>query len=80
LRLAEPVLLTGLRAGLFATAFLPAGLRADFLEAGLRAGAAFTARFGLPRDLVAAFLGFLTTLAALAVREVTASLTALPAA
>jgi hypothetical protein len=80
LRPVEPVFLAGLRADFFATAFLAAGLRADFLEAGLRAGAALTALFGLLRDLAAAFLGFLTTLGALVAREVTASLTALPAA
>jgi hypothetical protein len=69
--------LTGLRAELFATDFLAAVLRADLFVAGLGFGAGFTARFGLLRDLAAAFLGFRTTFVA---EKVTNSLAALPAA
>jgi hypothetical protein len=61
---------------LFATAFLACALRGDFLAT---AGAAFTTRFGLTRDLTAAALGFLTAFAGLA-NEATAWLTAVPAA
>ena len=72
---AELDFLTGLRADLLATAFLAVALREDFLAAGFLAAAAFTDRFGLPRGLAAAFLGFLT-IAALVAKEATA----LPAA
>jgi hypothetical protein len=68
--------LAGLRAELFGTAFLAGALRGDFLAT---AGAAFTTRFGLTRDLAAAALGFLTAFAGLA-KEATAWLTAVPAA
>jgi hypothetical protein len=79
LRPAELDFLTGSRAELFATDFL-ALLRADLFVAGLGFGAGFTARFGLPRELAAAFLGFRTTFATLVTEEVTYSLAALPAA
>jgi hypothetical protein len=75
LRLTELDFLIGLRAGFLATAFLAAALRDDFF-AGFLAAAALTDRFGLPRGLAAAFLGFLTTFAALVAKEATA----LPAA
>jgi hypothetical protein len=74
LRRLELDFLIGLRAGFLATAFLAVALREDFFVAGLFAGAALTDRFGLP--LAAAFLGFLTTFAALVAKEATA----LPAA
>src|SRR5271169_18491 len=68
------------RAGRFAAVFLVAVLRIDFFVTGFRADAGFAARFVLPRDLAAALLGLVITLAALVVTEATASLTALPAA
>jgi hypothetical protein len=77
LRPAELDFLIGLRAGLLATAFLAVALREDFLAAGFLAAAAFTDRFGLPRGLAAAFLGFPTTFAAASVAK---EATALPAA
>jgi hypothetical protein len=80
LRAAELDLLTGLRAELFATVFLAAAFRADLFVTGLRSGADFTARFGLPCDLAATFLGFRTTFATLIAEEITYSLAALPAA
>jgi len=64
LRPAELDFLIGLRAGLLATAFLAVALREDFLAAGFLTAAALTDRFGLPRGLAAAFLGFLTIFAA----------------
>ena len=75
LRPAELDFLTGLRAGLLATAFLAVALPEDFFAAGFLTAAALTDRFGLPRGLAAAFLGFLT-IAALVAKEATA----LPAA
>ena len=80
LRPVELDFLTGLRAELFATDFLAALLRADLFVAGLGFGAGFTRRFGLPRELAAAFLGFRTTFATLVTEEVTYSVAALPAA
>jgi hypothetical protein len=74
-RPAELVFLIGLRAGLLATAFLAVALREDFFAAGFLTAAALTDRFGLPRGVAAAFLGFLT-IAALVAKEATA----LPAA
>ena len=76
LRPAELDFLTGLRAGLLATAFLAVALPEDFFAAGFLTAAALTDRFGLPRGLGAAFLGFLTIFAALVAKEATA----LPAA
>jgi hypothetical protein len=63
--------LTGLRAGLLATAFFAVALRDDFFTAGFLTAAALTDRFAWPRGL-AAFLGFLTISAALVAREATA--------
>jgi hypothetical protein len=71
LRRAELDFLIGLRTGFLATAFLAPTLRDDFFAAGLVAVAALTDRFGLP--LAVAFLGFLTTFAALVAKEATAS-------
>ncbi|MGC1344990.1 MAG: hypothetical protein WA863_02555, partial [Methyloceanibacter sp.] len=75
-RPAELDFLTGLRAGLLATAFLAVALEDDFFAAGFLTAAALTDRFGLPRGLAAAFRGFLTTFAASVAKEATA----LPAA
>jgi len=80
LRPAELDFLTGLRAELFATDFLAPLLPADLFVAGLGFGAGFTRRFGLPRELAAAFLGFRTTFATFVTEEVTYSVAALPAA
>jgi hypothetical protein len=77
LRPAELDFLTGLRAELFATDLLAAVLRADLFVASLGFGAGFTARFGLPRELAAAFLGFRTTFATLVTEELRYSLAAL---
>jgi hypothetical protein len=70
LRPAELDFLIGLRTGFLATAFLAATLRDDFFVAGLVAAAVLTDRFGVP--LGVAFLGFLTTFAALVAKEATA--------
>jgi hypothetical protein len=72
LRPAELDFLIGLRAGLLATAFLAVALREDFFATGFLTAAALTDRFGLPRGLAAAFLGFLTIFAALVAKEATA--------
>ena len=68
--------LSGLRAGLLATAFLAVALRDDFFAAGFLTAAALTERFGLPRGLAAAFLGFVTIFTVLVAKGTTA----LPAA
>ena len=58
LRPAELDFLTGLRAGLLATAFLAVALPEDFFAAGFLTAAALTDRFGLPRGLAGGFPRF----------------------
>ena len=57
-RPAELDFLTGLRAGLLATAFLAVALRDDFFAAGFLTAAALTGRFGLPRGFSGGFPRF----------------------